>query len=974
MIGQTILHYKITAKLGEGGMGEVYLATDTKLDRPVALKLLPSALQADPEAKERLLREARAASKLNHKNILTIYAVERAGDRDFIVMEYVEGRSLKEVIDAHEPMPLDQVLKIGLQICDGLATAAENNVVHRDIKPANIILTPKGQVKITDFGLATWRGASRLTKDGSTVGTAGYMSPEQVQGGKTDHRSDLFSAGVVLYELIAGRSPFNGEHDAAISYAIVNESPEPLARFKSGLPTGLQEVITRALEKDPSMRYQSAADMLADLKRTRRDSGGSRPSMTMPVAKPAPRFKPYLKYLVTTSAVLVIALIVLVLKPFKFEIASEQKAAATENSLAVMYFDNLVDADDKDKTAQMVTSLLITGLSESQYLQVVSRQRLYDILSQLGKEDARKIDQSTASKVAEKAGVKWVVTGDILQTQPRVVLNAEVSDVTTGKIAATQRVQGEVGEDLFAVVDKLSSSIRTHLSLPEQAITESARPVADVTTHSPEAYRYYLEGLDLNRKFYSAEAKESFQKALSHDSTFAMAYYELASLNNTIGPDIESKGWITQAQRYADKVTWQEQQYIKARAMDLVGTPAAAIEVLKGIVARYPNEKVAYGRMAEIYGRIDQPEQAIAQWEKAIAIDPMGKLTYNSLAYMYDRIGNFEKSIWAINQYIALAPTEANPYDSRADLYAYNGKLDEAIESYRKALQFKPDFPSRSKVGMMYVFKGDYTRADSVFQAMARSTDRDSRSEGRLLVCVVPWYRGQFNRAREILNEGIGADRLEQYDGRWNIVKHEAVVGILKSQGNFKEALASLETQQPISLKAYPDDIVNNRGWQVELLVECSQLSKAREVAEALRRDVEKKDTSLLRVYWVAEARIAFVEGRFADAITNLSRVPASFHDFSISYQLGKTYLRAGVLDKAVATFESALSRYDETQSNNLYASVMSHYFLGVAYEKSGWKDKAAQQYKTFLDIWKDADPGIKEIDDARVRLAKLTS
>lgn len=938
------------------------------------MKFLPSALQADPEAKERLLREARAASKLNHKNILTIYAVEHAEDRDFIVMEYVEGRSLKDVLDAHEGMPLDQVLKIGLQICDGLATAAENNVVHRDIKPANIILTPKGQVKITDFGLATWRGASRLTKDGSTVGTAGYMSPEQVQGGKVDHRSDLFSAGVVLYELITGRSPFKGDHDAAISYAIVNESPEPLARFKSGLPSGLQEVVARALEKDPSMRYQSAADMLSDLKRTRRDSGGSRPSIVVPAVKPSPKFRPYLKYLVTTTAVLVIALIVLVLKPFKFEIASEQKAAANENSLAVMYFDNLVDADDKDKTAQMVTSLLITGLSESQYLQVVSRQRLYDILSQLGKEDARKIDQSTASKVADKAGVKWVVTGDILQTQPRIVLTAEVSDVTTGKIAATQRVQGEVGEDLFAVVDKLSSSIRSHLSLPEQAKSESARPVADVTTHSPEAYRYYLEGLDLNRKFYATEARQSFLKALSHDSSFAMAYYELASLNVMNGPDKETKLWVDRARQYAEKASWKEQQYIKALALDREGTPTAAIEELKRIVARYPSEKDAYSRMGEIYGRMDQPEQAIAQWEKVIAIDPMGKLTYNSLAYMYDRIGKFEKSIWAINQYIALAPTEANPYDSRADLYAFNGKVDEAIESYRKALQFKPDFPSNAKLGMMYVFTGDYTRADSVFQTMARSTDRDIRSEGRFLASIIPWYRGQFNRALDVLNEGIGADRLEQYDGFWNIVKHEAVVGVLQAQGSFKEALAALELQQPISQKMFPDDIVNNRGWQVDLLVKNNELGRARDVVDELRRDIEKKDSSLMRVYWYSAATIAFAEGRFNDAINDLGRVPESFHDFSNSHLLGSACLQQGVLAKAVSTFEAALTRYDDTRSQNLYKSVMSHYLLGIAYEQSGWKDKAAQQYRTFLDIWKDADPGIKEIDDARARLAKLTS
>jgi len=240
MTGQTIAHYKITAKLGEGGMGEVFLATDTRLDRQVALKFLPALLQADPEARERLLREARAASKLNHKNILTIYAVESADGRDFIVMEYVDGRSLKDILDSHEAMPIDQVIRTVLQICDGLSAAHEQGIVHRDIKPANILLTSKGQAKITDFGLATWRGAIQLTKEGTTVGTAGYMSPEQIQGRKVDPRSDLFSLGVMLYEMLAGRRPFAGDHDAAITYSIINDIPEPLARFKSGLHPGLR--------------------------------------------------------------------------------------------------------------------------------------------------------------------------------------------------------------------------------------------------------------------------------------------------------------------------------------------------------------------------------------------------------------------------------------------------------------------------------------------------------------------------------------------------------------------------------------------------------------------------------------------------------------------------------------------------------------------------------------------------------------
>ncbi len=278
MIGESIGRYKITAKLGEGGMGEVYLATDTSLDRSVALKFLPAALQRDPEARERLLREAKAVSKLNHKNVLTIHSVESIHGRDFLVMEYVEGRTLKDMLESGDDIPMDQILRIGLQICDGLASAHEQGIVHRDIKPANILINAKNQVKIADFGLATWKGAGQLTKEGSTVGTAAYMSPEQVQGGKIDVRSDIFSAGVVLYELITRNLPFKGDHDAAFAYSILNEAPEPLARYKKSINPGLQQVIDRALDKDQSTRYPNASAMLVDLKRVRKDIEGSNPS------------------------------------------------------------------------------------------------------------------------------------------------------------------------------------------------------------------------------------------------------------------------------------------------------------------------------------------------------------------------------------------------------------------------------------------------------------------------------------------------------------------------------------------------------------------------------------------------------------------------------------------------------------------------------------------------------------------------
>jgi serine/threonine protein kinase/tetratricopeptide (TPR) repeat protein len=981
MIGQSIGRYKITAKLGEGGMGEVYLATDTSLDRSVALKFLPAALQRDPEARERLLREAKAVSKLNHKNVLTIHSVESIDGRDFLVMEYVEGRTLKEMLDAGEDIPMNQLFRISLQICDGLASAHEQGIVHRDVKPANILITPKGQVKIADFGLATWRGASQLTKEGSTVGTAAYMSPEQVQGGAIDVRSDIFSAGVVLYELITRNLPFKGDHDAAFAYAILNEAPEPLARYKSNVHPGLQQVIDHALDKDTSTRYPNASAMLVDLKRVRKEIEGSNPSGQSRVQSRGTVSQPkksYLKPVIAGTAVLVIALVIFILKPFKFDVAPEQKATAADNSLAVMYFDNLADPADSDKSAEMAANLLITGLSESRFLRVVSRQRLFDILSSIGNEDSKKIDQTTASAVASRANVKWAVTGKVFQTSPRVILSAEVSDVGTGDIVTTQRVNGNEGEDLFAVVDKLSASLRSNLSLPEAAKTEESKPVAEVTTHSADAYRYYLEGVEYEDKFYAAEAKASLLKALSYDSTYAMAWFKLATLYDPQAQNTAEQrhSWLAKAEQYSGKATWKEQRYIRASALGFKNEPLAAMGVWEEILTRYPDEKDALQRLGVWSRGLGRLAEAVGYFERILAIDSSDKNALNTLAYTYNDMGNLEKSLWAINRYISLVPDEANPYDTRGDLYAYNGRPHEAIESYRVALQKNPDFASADKLGWMHIYVGDYERADSVFQSLATSPDRGIRALGRSSTHLVTAYRGQFRQALARVNEAIGADRLEGYDGVWYANKLADRTTLLLATGQLEEAISSAEEFSELERRADSADIEYGRFEIVYSRAFSGDFAGARKVLEEVKRDILSRDdtTGWVEPIRFAEGYLAYFEGRMDDVISVLEQIPGRGRGPRSSYCLGQAYIQRGKLEKAVKLLEYRLQNLDGGVVNNSYDGIRCIHLLGLAYEASGWKDKAAEQYKTFLDIWKDADPGIPEIDDARARLAKLTS
>ncbi len=533
--GTVVAHYTILERIGMGAMGDVYLADDSKLKRRVALKLLPLQYMPNAELKARFRREAQAAAALNHPNIVTIHEVNEHQGRPFFAMEYVAGRSLKEVLKEEE-LPIERVVNLAIQMCEGLREAHHAGIVHRDVKPSNILIDKNGRPRIVDFGLAAVRGEEDLTTTGSTLGTIPYMSPEQVHGKEMDQRSDLFSFGVVLYEMIAGRAPFTRETAAATINAILNSIPEPLARYKSGLPPGFEEIVGKALDKDVETRYQSADGLMADLKRQKRllESG---PMASVPATQERSKFR---KFLVPAAAVAAILLAVpilwtfFVLKPWKGP--EEQKESASpvtslKNRLAVMYFDNLADPEDTQRLGEMTTNLLIADLAESSYLEVVSSQRLYDILRQLGKEGPKEVDPGMATEVARKAEARWMLAGNILQVEPQIVLSSQLVEVATGNAIGSQRVTGEDNEDVFALVDQLSVEVKKDLPLPEEALAKAAGRGGDIGTRSSEAYRYYLDALDNLRNLEFEKAEVAIAKALEYDSQFGGARLNSAQLS-----------------------------------------------------------------------------------------------------------------------------------------------------------------------------------------------------------------------------------------------------------------------------------------------------------------------------------------------------------------------------------------------------------------------------------------------------------
>jgi tetratricopeptide (TPR) repeat protein/predicted Ser/Thr protein kinase len=972
MIGKVVSHYKILEKLGEGGMGVVYKAQDVTLDRLVAMKFLPQHLTSDPAEKERFVREARAASALNHPNVTTIHEIDEFEDQTFIVMEYVEGRTLKQIVEK-ETLSIKEVLNIGIQMCEGLAVAHEKGIVHRDIKSDNIMFTDRGQVKIMDFGLAKLRGSTRLTDTRSTAGTAAYMSPEQARAEKVDQRSDIFSAGAVLYELLTNRLPFRGEHPAAVVYSVLTEEPQPVARFNNQVSPRLEDMVFKALAKDREERYQHVDDLMADLRRERKSLEYAKAVRVQPDALPAKPGRKILSLVIPASVVFLVVLILFTLQPFKVEVVPEKEAVAEENTLAIMYFENLKDKEDKEKIGEMVSELLITDLSESQYMRVVSSQRLFDIFKMMGKEGVKVIDGTVASEVARKAEAKYMLLGKILSTEPDLIITSQLVDVATGNVVASQRVAGADGANIFALVDSLSHEIRKDLELPALAQKEEEKPVADITTHSPEALKLYLEGMELFNKLYMKEAAEKLERAINIDTAFASAYVKLAIAYSGLRDEVKARAMIENAARFSGKVSKKEKLLIQGYHLMFKGKLQESKRIFEEMVRLYPDEKIAHESLAMANNQMKNYGEAIAEYNKVIELDPLDKSTYNLLAYNYDEIGRYDEAIRSINKYIELAPGEANPYDSRADIYAHHAEADKAVESYEKALQIKPDFEaSIEKLGFMYLYKGEYDKAERYFVRYGDVGGKTAKSMSRRDLALIPLFQGKYDAAIRTLRQGIAADELDKLYTQL-YAKHSYLALIYIERKEFAQALEQGRKTLQVMTKAFPDELYFGRVRYGYLLAQAGQIDSAARIVQEVKEEFKDKTESQRTPWYFLQFLIKFYGGDMDRALKQIIKLgETDRNDILIRFYLARTYLKMDMIGEAVKEFE-------ELANWNILSVVGSPtrvtkipYFLGIAYEKSGWNKKAIEQYEKYLRNMKDADPGIPEVDDAKRRLKKL--
>jgi serine/threonine-protein kinase len=698
MIGQTISRYRILEKIGEGGMGVVYKAEDTKLHRRVALKFLPSSLQSSTVEKERFIHEAEAAAALDHANICTIYEIDEVDGHLFIAMAYVEGRELAHMLDSG-PLSLDQAMDLASQIAAGLQAAHKKGIVHRDMKSGNVLVTEEGQAKIMDFGLAKRSGRRQLTQVGSTLGTVPYMSPEQARGDEVDHRTDIWSFGVLLYEMLAGRLPFRSDYSEALVYSILNEDPPPIETLRADLPADLARIVKTCLQKDREARYDSVADVLADLRQTREQNGTGQP-----VRPQAASRRNFLRWgLIGAAAVVITVILLLILPP-----GNDQTARI--ESLAVLPFENLTGDPEQEYFVDGMTDALISDLAKIGALRVISR------TSVMQYKDATK----SLPQIARELNVAAVIEGTVMRSEERVRITAQLIDARADRHLWSGRYERDL-KDILQLQSEVTRAIAGEIKLTLSPREEQR--LASAPSVNRKAYELYLKGkYHWNKRTEEALTKaiEYYRQSIEEDPAYAWGYAGLAECYTV----------LSFYSRVPPKESFPKAQAAAARAIAMDSTVADAYAALGDALLHYdrdwegaqrafhralelkPGHATARTWFAEYLIAMGRYEEAIAEVKRARELDPLSLIINSSVGWNLYNAGRYDEAITVLQKTLDLNPDFPNAHFVLGQTYAEKSMYEEAIAELQTARSLAPtDMRHMQGLGYAYARSGKIDEA-----------------------------------------------------------------------------------------------------------------------------------------------------------------------------------------------------------------------------------------------------------------------